>query len=104
MSYLRRTAAGAFSIDSARSLEDIIAIAERGEGESLLLNVDSLFAGYPVLSLTAKQEKLFRNGVRFSVSGEEKACRVYSSAGEFLALAKIEKGLLISIKTFFEVN
>ncbi len=104
MSYLRRSAAGAFSIDEARSLEDIIAIAERGEGESLLLSVDRLFESYPALSLNAKQERLFRNGVRFSMAGEEKTYRVYSAAGDFVALAKIEKGLLVSIKTFFEVN
>lgn len=104
MSALRRTAAGEFSLEQAYSLDDAIAIGERGEGESLLLSVDSLFASYPGLSLTAKQESLFRNGVRFSVSGEEGDYRVYSSNGEFLALAKIEKGLLISIKTFFEVK
>lgn len=104
MSALRRTAAGEFSLEQAYSLDDAIAIGERGEGESLLLSVDSLFASYPGLSLTAKQESLFRNGVRFSVSGEEGNYRVYSSNGEFLALAKIEKGLLISIKTFFEVK
>ena len=104
MSYLRRTAAGEFNISEAKSLEEIIAIGERGEGESLMLPVDKLFGAYPVLKLNARQEKLFRNGVRFSINGEEKDYRVYSSTGDFIALAKIEQGLLISIKTFFEVN
>ena len=104
MSYLRRTAAGEFNISEAGRLEDIIAIGERGEGESLMLPVDKLFGAYPILKLNAKQEKLFRNGVRISVNGEEKDYRVYSSNGDFIALAKIEQGLLISIKTFFEVN
>ena len=104
MSYLRRTAAGEFSLEMAHSLDEVIAIGERGEGDGLLLSVDRLFESRPRLSLTAKQEKLFRNGVRFSIPGEEMDYRVYSPRGEFLALAKIEKGLLVSIKTFFEVN
>lgn len=104
MSYLRRTAAGEFSIDAAMSLEDIISAAERGEGEALLLKVEELFRDVPILKLNEKQERLFRNGVRFTMNIEERSYRVYSSKGEFLALAKVEDRLLISEKTFFEVN
>lgn len=104
MSYLRRTAAGDFSIEQAHSLEEVIATAERGEGDSLALSVDSLFAEYPKLSLGAKQERLLRNGVRFSTKTEEKTYRLYSEKGEFLALAKVQEGAMITIKTFFEVN
>ena len=104
MSYLRRTAAGEFSIAAAMSLEDIISTAERGEGEALLLKVEELFRDIPILKLNEKQERLFRNSVRFTMNIEERSYRVYSFKGEFLALAKVEDRLLISEKTFFEVN
>ncbi|MBQ8263886.1 MAG: tRNA pseudouridine(55) synthase TruB, partial [Oscillospiraceae bacterium] len=41
MASLRRTAAGEFSIDAARSLEAVIEAKESGETENLLLPVDS---------------------------------------------------------------
>ena len=104
MSYLRRTAAGEFSIAQAKPLQDIIAAADNGSGEELLLPVDRLFEEYPAVKLSAKREKLFRNGVRFSTSEKEGSCRLYSEKGEFLALAKAENGQMITIKTFFEVN
>jgi len=103
MASLRRIAAGEFSLADAVSLDEAIAAGESGEGEKLLLPVDTLFATYPAMSLTSKQEKLFRNGVRFSTKAEEQTYRLYSEKGDFLALAKVEQGLIISIKTFFEV-
>ncbi len=104
MASLRRTAAGEFSIEAARSLEAVIAATEIGETENLLLPVDSLFSEFSELRLNPKQERLFRNGVRFSMKAEAGTYRVYSEKGEFLALAKLEEGILISIKTFFEVK
>ena len=104
MSYLRRTRAGDFSITDAHSLADAIAAGERGEGEKLLLPVDSLFTSYPAVILSPRHEKLFRNGVRFSTKEKEGPCRLYSEQGEFLALARVENGLMITTKTFFEVK
>lgn len=104
MSYLRRTAAGEFSIDGAHSIDEVIAAVERGEADSLLLPVDALFGAYPELRLSAKQERLLRNGVRYSAKEKEGTYRLYSEKGEFLALAKVEQGLMITIKTFFEVK
>ncbi len=102
MSYLRRTAAGEFSISEAHSLEDIIGAKDRGE--ELLLPVDRLFESYSRLTLSDKQEKLLRNGVRFSINGEAEKIRVYSEKGDFLALCSIEEGKLVCIKSFYEVK
>lgn len=104
MASLRRTFAGEFSVENAHSLEKVIAAGERGEAESLLLPLDKLFADCTELKLSAKQEKLFRNGVRISVKNQDGTYRLYSEKGEFIALAKVEQSLLISIKTFFEVK
>ncbi len=102
MSSLRRTAAGIFSLSEAQRLEDVIAAGEKAE--ELLLPVDRLFAGLPSAVLNAKQEKLFRNGVRFSYSGKNEKFRVYSESGEFLALAAVEEGKIVCIKSFYEVK
>ncbi len=102
MSSLRRSAAGIFSLSEAHRLEDVIAAGEKAE--ELLLPVDALFATLPSAVLNAKQEKLFRNGVRFSYSCENERFRVYSESGEFLALAAVEEGKIVCIKSFYEVK
>ena len=55
------------------------------------------------VTLTAAQEKRCRNGNSFSVTMEPGTYRVYSQAGEFLALSKVESGVMSTIKSFFEV-
>ena len=101
MGALRRTAAGAYTIDRAVPLQKLIA-AENPE--EYLLPVDSMFANYPAITLTAKQEKCCRNGAGFPYPGENGTYRVYGQAGEFLALSKIEDGVMSTIKSFFEVQ
>ena len=102
MSSLRRSAAGIFTISEAHSLEEVIAAGENAE--SFLLSVDSLFAALPSVTLNARQEKLFKNGVRFTFTAAFDKFRVYSEKGEFLALAAIEDGKIVCVKSFYEVN
>lgn len=102
MSSLRRSAAGIFSISEAHRLEDIIADAENAK--DYLLPVDRLFSDIPPVTLSGKQEKLFRNGVRISYSAEGEKFRVYSESGEFLALGGLAEGKLVCIKSFYEVK
>ena len=104
MCSLRRTAAGVFSLENAHTLPEAIAAAERGEGESLLLGVDTLFSGYEAITLNARRERELKSGVRYPTRLEEKIYRAYSESGEFLALVKVEEGKMIMIKNFFEVN
>ena len=65
--------------------------------------VDSMFARYPALTLTPKQEQRVRNGNTFSLNAEEGTYRVYSQNGEFLALSQVNSGVMSTIKSFFEV-
>ena len=104
MCSLRRTAAGVFSLENAHTLPETIAAAERGEGQSLLLGVDTLFSGYEAITLNARRERELKSGVRYPTRLEEKIYRAYSESGEFLALVKVEEGKMIMIKSFFEVN
>lgn len=104
MSSLRRVAAGEFSVDSAHTLEEVIAAAEEGEAESLLLPVDSLFKSLPTFEVDEPREKRIRNGNEIKTpylsDGEY---RVYSKSGEFLMLGRVKDGKMRTVKSFFAV-
>ncbi len=100
MASLRRVTAGEYGIDEAVPLETLL---ETQEPEKYLRDVDTLFRNYPAVTLTANQEKRCRNGNAFSVALPEGTCRAYSQSGEFLMLAKVEAGVMSTIKSFWEV-
>ena len=99
MQQLRRTSAGEYTIEEAVPLE---ALLESENPEQFLRPVDSMFRSYPILKLTANQEKRCRNGNSFSLSVPEGTYRAYSENGEFLMLGKVENGVMSTIKSFFE--
>lgn len=99
MASLRRTAAGAYTKEEAIPLQTLI---NSENPQQYLLPVDSMFTRYPMLILTQKQEKCCRNGASFTFAGEAGTYRVYGQNGEFLALSKIEDGVMSTIKSFFE--
>lgn len=100
MEALRRTAAGAYTIDRAVPLDVLL---EAEHPERYLLPVDSLFRAYPAVTLTEKQTLRCRNGNSFSVSLAPGKYRAYSPAGEFLMLAEVRDGVMSTIKSFFAV-
>ena len=101
MESLRRTAAGAYAIDAAVPLT---ALAESSNPEEHLLPIDSMFTQYETVSLTEKQALRCRNGNSFSVELPDGTYRAYDPAGEFLMLAKVEAGVMSTIKSFFDVQ
>ena len=101
MAALRRVSAGAYTIDEAVPLAELVKAAEP---ERYLRGVDTMFAQYPAVTLTANQEKRCRCGNSFSVAIEPGAYRAYSQNGEFLMLAKVEDGVMSTTKSFFEVE
>lgn len=103
MSALRRVRAGEFSIDNAHTLDEIRQASQKGEAESLLLPVDSLFREYPALYIDARGEGRIRCGNSIVVSATDGDYRVYGPTGAFLALARVSGGELTCIKRFFEV-
>ena len=100
MQALRRTQAGEYTIAEAVPLQQLL---EAAEPETYLRDVDTMFRGYPGVKLTVNQEKRCRNGNAFSVSLAPGTYRAYSQGGEFLMLAKVEDGVMTTIKSFFEV-
>lgn len=97
MTALRRVKAGDYGIENSYPLEQII---HSEDPESLLIPVESLFAQYPVLTLSPAQEKCVRNGASFTYNGMG-TFRVYGQGGEFLALCETKDGKLTTVKSFF---
>ena len=100
MAELRRVTAGEYTIQESVPLLQLL---EEQEPEKWLRNVDSMFRNYEAVTLTANQEKRCRNGNSFTVSMEDGTYRAYSKEGEFLMLAKVEAGVMSTVKSFWEV-
>ena len=100
MAALRRTSAGEYTLEDAIPLETLL---ETEVPETCLRSVDTMFRNYPAQTLTQKQEQRCRNGNSFSVKIPDGTYRVYSQAGEFLALSRVDSGVMSTIKSFFDV-
>ena len=103
MSSLRRIRAGEFSVDDAHSIEDVQRAKEAGDVESLLIPVDSLFSRAEEYTVSGGSERKLRCGNDFQCAVSDGEYRVYSQAGEFLALCRAANGRMKTIKSFFEV-
>ena len=100
MESLRRVAAGEYTIGEAVPLQTLL---DTEEPEKYLRDVDTMFRNYPAVTLTSNQETRCRNGNAFSVSLAPGTYRAYSQDGEFLMLAKVDGGVMSTIKSFFQV-
>ena len=100
MQELRRIQAGEYTIQEAVPLQELL---ETEDPETYLRGVDTMFRNHPEVTLTANQEKRCRNGNSFSVKLEDGTYRAYSGSGEFLMLAKVDNGIMSTVKSFFEV-
>lgn len=100
MQELRRIQAGEYTIEEAVPLQTLL---EAENPEDYLRTVDTMFRNNPEVKLTPNQEKRCRCGNQFSVKLADGTYRAYSQTGEFLMLAKVEDGIMSTIKSFFEV-
>ena len=101
MAALRRVTAGEYTEAESVPLQTLLETEDPGQ---YLRPVDSMFRNYPQVTLTPKQETRCRNGNSFSVEMEEGTYRAYGQNGEFLMLAKVEGGVMSTIKSFWEVE
>jgi len=101
MESLRRVAAGSYTIEEAIPLAELV---ESADPESHLRPVDSMFTQHPAITLTEKQALRCRNGNSFSIDLPDGTYRAYDLTGEFLMLAKVESGVMSTIKSFFNVQ
>ena len=101
MESLRRVKAGAYTIGEAIPLQTLIESDDPGQ---YLRPVDSMFTAHEAVTLTPKQTLRCRNGNSFSVSLPDGTYRAYGETGEFMMLAKVESGIMSTIKSFFSVD
>lgn len=100
MAALRRVTAGEYTIEEAIPLAELL---ESNTPEQYLRSVDTMFRNHPAVTLTENQEKRCRCGNAFSTKLPEGTYRVYGNDGAFLALSKVENGVMSTIKSFFSV-
>lgn len=100
MESLRRISAGEYTIEEAIPLQELL---ETNTPEKYLRDVSTMFRNYPEITLTPNQEKRCRNGNSFTVNIPDSTYRAYSQSKEFLMLAKVEHGVMSTIKSFFDV-
>lgn len=100
MAALRRTQAGEYTIAQSVPLQTLL---EAEHPEEYLLGMDSPFRSYPAVTLTENQEKRCRNGNPFTLRVPDGTYRAYGKDGTFLMLAKVENGVMETVKSFFEV-
>jgi len=108
MSSLRRTRAGAFTLEMAKTLDEILSAVSSGETEKLIMPVDSLFLKYPSAALCEEDTRRVKSGARCSAAGltgnlAEGKYRFYGPDNEFLVLGEVIAGEITVIKGFFEV-
>ena len=110
MTALRRTFACGFSIDDCITLDDLKLLSEKGEAQTALRSVESLFYDCAEVKISDGQAKRFSNGGALDIARtalkkaediDGKICRV-KNADSFLGLAKADTsaGLLKIYKLF----
>ncbi len=97
MSFLLRTATGAFTIERSITLEELKACESPEAGAKWLVSIDDAFAGIPRLDLGEEWLKMIKNGVaanfaRFLKNGypEDTLVLLYAG-GQFAAIAQYDK-------------
>jgi tRNA pseudouridine55 synthase len=104
MAALRRVQAGEYTLEGSVPLEKLLEESVAGlDVEHYLRPVDSMFASAPAVTLTEAQARRVRNGNSFPSDAAPGRYRVYSPQGEFLALCRMEDGVMLTVKSFFEV-
>ena len=102
MSSLPRTKAGCYGLAQAVTMEELVSMKDP---EARLLPVDSLFADLPKAVIHENQRKAVCNGAAVKASAlADGDYRVYAHDGTFLMVGRAERGMLRTVKSFFEVN
>ncbi|WP_350345002.1 tRNA pseudouridine(55) synthase TruB [Proteinivorax tanatarense] len=98
MSFLLRTKVGPFEIDTAIPLSKI----KRENVFDIMLPIDSALVHFPKLVLNEPSSDSIIHGRKVAINSEVKGvARVYNTAGEFLALARVKNNVLIPEKVYF---
>ncbi len=94
MKSLKRTQAGAFSIETALTLDEVEQARDEGRLSEIILPIDTFLMKYPAVSVVPEFDKYLYNGNQLSLNMlSEKVCpsdgdgfRVYDTAGKLIGL------------------
>ena len=107
MTSLRRELSSGFGLDEAITLEQLQCLRDENRLEEVIIPIEKAFLGYGAAYLSGEQARMFRNGVKLTLSrvkiqGETPLVRVYDGQGRFFALAKRQEDedILRSFRTF----
>ena len=106
LSALQRTRAGAYTIDMAHTIDDVLAAVLSGSVNSLIQPVDSIFPEYPSIFIDPPEVRKAKNGAECHTRDrtEDGKYKVYDPYGEFLLLGEVKSNRIKTIKSFFEVE
>lgn len=102
---LRRTQAGAFTLNDAVTLEQVEQAAKEGRAEALLLPMDRAVADWPAVQLDEEQARKLLNGQRLALTptlslGEREQVRTYDPRNHFIAISRWDGKMLAPLKVF----
>lgn len=104
MTALVRTKSAMFTLDEAKTLDEIRAIAEQGNKESLIIPTDAVFAEFAEIRLDKKRTQQILNGMFLKSDLPDGQYRVYGNEGDFLCVGKVTDGVLKIVKNFYAGN
>ena len=94
---LRRTRAGAFSLENAVTIEEMVRLADAGELQQSMPHLRSLLPEMPAVTVDAETTGRIRNGMAVNVpefSASERV-KIFSGANDLLAVGKRIAGTLV---------
>lgn len=101
MCSLRRSMAAGYTLNDAVSLDQVLSAVDP---TAYVRPVDTCFASFPTLTITAKALFKAKNGSPFLTDAEDGCYRVYDDNGNFLLIGRCVDGTVTTIKSFFEVT
>ena len=105
MSALRRLRAGAFTIDIAHTLDDVLSAVLTDSVSDVILPIDSIFSQLPSITLTDADARKAKNGaLRRAQDAPDGKYRFYAPDGEFLLLGEVKNNGINTIKNFFTAS
>jgi len=102
MSSLRRTRAGAFTIDMAHTLDDILTAVTSGNIDKYIIPIDSIFSMYSAVTLNGEETRKCKNGALCgAIDIPDGKYRFYGPDDEFIFLGEAVSCEIRIIKRFF---
>lgn len=101
MSALVRTKSSVFTLESAKTLDEIKEIVQNGSPGDLIIPVDSLFEELGEIVLTPENTAKILNGMFLPTDHCNGEYRVYSNNRKFICIGRVENGILKIVKNFY---